>query len=103
MSTSPLTGLGEPDAIGKQALFQPPAIETGDDHKLTVQDKAPEGRKSKKGPIRRVHITTDLTMEALQTIQAIQQQHRIETGKVLPLWKAFSQAIVHYGRVKKRG
>ena len=52
--------------------------------------------------MRRVHITIDLTMEALQTIQAIQQQHRLETGKVLPMWKAVSQAIQHYGRAKKK-
>lgn len=102
MSASSLTGLGEPDAIGKQALFQPPAPEPAVDRKLTTKDKAPEGRKSKVDPMRRVHITIDLTMEALQTIQAIQQQHRLETGKVLPMWKAVSQAIQHYGRAKKK-
>ena len=102
MNTSPLTGLGEPDTIGKQALFQPPAPEPVEDQKSDVKDKFLEKRRSKQDKLRRVHITTDLTIEALQTIQAIQQQHRLETGKVLPLWKAVSLAIIHYGRVKKK-
>jgi len=83
-------------------LFQPPAAEPAEARKLTTKDKAPAGRQSKADPMRRVHITIDLTMEALQTIQAIQQQHRLETGKVLPMWKAVSQAIQHYGRAKKK-
>ena len=34
MSASSLTGLGEPNAIGKQALFQPPAPEPSEDRKI---------------------------------------------------------------------
>jgi len=102
MSALPLKGLGDPDTIGKQALFQPPAPESVENRKVTTKDKAPEGRESKANPMRRVHITTDLTMEALQTIQVIQQQHRLVTGKVLPMWKVVSQAIQYYDQMRKK-
>ncbi len=109
MMTQHLTGLGTPEAAGKRSLFQPPKPETSplqhqmETQPVTLQENpspTPKAQNSK-NRIRRVHITIDLTLEALQTIQAIQQQYRLRTGKVLPLWKAVSQAIEHYGQVKK--
>lgn len=109
MKTQHLTGLGTPEAAGKRSLFQPPIPETSSLHNrietqpVSLQEKpAPIPKtQNSENRIRRVHITIDLTLEALQTIQAIQQQYRLRTGKVLPLWKAVSQAIDHYGQVKK--
>jgi hypothetical protein len=108
MKPDHLTGLGEPETAGKRALFQPPDNETEPTRipapkpPATTTDKpAQDGQtKTNRGAARRVHITTDLTSDALQVIQAVQQEHRLKTGKVLPLWKVVSQAIQHYGQTK---
>jgi hypothetical protein len=36
----------------------------------------------------------------LKIIQSIQQEYRMKHGKVLPQWKAFSEAIEYYGKGK---
>lgn len=100
MKSNPPTGLGNPEPAGKLALFQPPQA----DNKVRVEVNQPP---PKTGMIpeppapeegRRIRTTIDLTAEALQTLQRSQQEYRLKTGKVLPLWKAVSQAVVEYGK-----
>ena len=113
MKASGITGLGNPEPIGKKSLFQPPKTEKPS--KLeTIPDKRPESRKvpapkkdhsspqRKKSP-KRVRTTIDLTTGALKVIQGIQLRYRLNTGKVLPLWKAVSNAIEYYGQSARKG
>ena len=93
------TGLGEPELSGKISLFQPPKGIKSETN-IVTQEKEPE-QKSKNTQVRRIHTTLDLTWEALQVIQEIQRRHRLKTGKVLPQWKAVSQAIVGYSQAKR--
>lgn len=96
MNPSHLTGLGSPQPIGKRALFQSPEA-------LTEGEPAgPKKPEPKESVPRRVRTTIDLTGEALKIIQGVQQEHRLRTGKVLPLWKAVSQAIEAYGNSQQK-
>ena len=96
-------GLGNPDVEGKRSLFLPPKPEPKPLSKPTQAKNKPSrpAPKPTKQEVKRIRTTTELTPRALTILQKIQQQHRLETGKVLPLWKAVSQAIEHYGLVKK--
>ena len=85
------TGLGEPIPIGKLTLFQPP-LETREEQVLTKTKKKEQ----------RIRTTIDLTQEALIILQKVQQEHRLKTGHVLPLWKALSQVIEAYQKTKKK-
>lgn len=91
MNTTRPTGLGEPDVSGKLSLFRPP-----DSTKSKGHDQRFDDQQSK-----RVRTTLDLTWGALQVVQDLQQQHRLKTGKVLPLWKAASQAIESFAQAKQ--
>ena len=96
-------GLGNPDVTGKRSLFLPPKPEPKPVSKPT-QAKNKPGRPAPKPTtqeIKRIRTTTELTPRALTILQNIQQEYRLRTGKVLPLWKAVSQAIEHFGLVKK--
>jgi len=96
-ATRPI-GLGEPELSGKLNLFQPPKSSKSE---KPAQTQNPEpGQKSKPPLAKRVHTTLDLTWDALQVIQGIQQQHRLKTGKVLPQWKAASLAIEGYAQAR---
>ncbi|HEY59985.1 MAG TPA: hypothetical protein G4N92_04785 [Anaerolineae bacterium] len=110
MSTSHLLGLGEPEVLGKKALFRPlrdnqPQEVVEDQMESKKTDKV---RNSKflqrsikpKGKVKRVRTTIDLTINALTIIQKIQLGYRLKTGRVLPLWRAVSQAIEYYGKSK---
>jgi hypothetical protein len=97
------TGLGEPEPAGKLALFQPPQPSDQVGEKANQQPPRkgrtlPEPAKPAPEEKRRIRTTIDLTAEALQTIQRAQQEYRLKTGKVLPLWKAVSQAVVESGK-----
>ncbi len=106
MNSTRLTGLGEPETTGKRSLFQPPDVLSESDRILpsieTIKRHAKKEKSIQKKPEvtkpRRARITTELTPAALRVIQAIQQEHRLKVGKVLPLWKAISQAIEYYGK-----
>lgn len=95
MKTAKPFGLGEPDPVGKMALFQPPderdqagwAVVPGSDPSTHIR--------------RRVRTTIAFFNQALSIIQAVQNRHRLETGKVLPLWKLVSLAIEYYGEIQK--
>ena len=91
MNATRPTGLGEPELKGKLSLFRPP-----DSTKSKGHDQGFDNQQAK-----RVRTTLDLTWGALQVVQDLQQQHRLKTGKVLPLWKAVSQAIEGFGQAKQ--
>jgi len=99
------SGLGNPDIAGKRSLFLPPKPEPKLISRSTHAKNKPIrlAPKSTMQEVKRIRTTTELTPRALTILQNIQQEHRLRTGKVLPLWKAVSQAIEHYGRVKKKG
>jgi len=99
MNAARPTGLGEPELSGKLSLFQPP--KSSKSEKPAKPQNTEPGQISKPPQVRRVHTTLDLTWEALQVIQEIQQRYRLKTGKVLPQWKAVSQAIVDYAQAKQ--
>ena len=97
------TGLGEPEPAGKLALFQPP--QPGNEIHEKVDQQPPQKARTNPEPPapapeegRRIRTTIDLTAEALQTLQRSQQEYRLKTGKVLPLWKVVSQALVEFGK-----
>jgi len=98
------TGLGNPDISGKRSLFLPPKPEPKlISNSTQVKKKAIRPvLKPARQEVKRIRSTTELTPRALTILQNIQQEHRLRTGKVLPLWKAVSQAIEHYERVKKK-
>jgi len=110
MKKTHLTGLGEPDVTGKRSLFQPPVAsnnvnQESDSKQVTVspeQGRTVETEQKAKKPVApvRVHITTDLTLDALRVIQSIQDDYRLKRGRVLPQWKAFSRAIEYYGKAR---
>jgi len=96
MTTARPTGLGDAELPGKLSLFRPPQPQQAEIPAQSPQ-KEPVS-KPKKHPRKRIRTTLDLTWEALQIIQELQQQHRLQTGKVLPLWKTVSQIIERYGK-----
>ncbi len=110
MSASHLLGLGEPDLIGKKALFRPlkdkQPHEVTEDHSKSIKTDKVSNSKSLQKPIKskdkvkRVHMTFDLTTKALAIIQKIRLDYRLKTGRVLPLWWAVSEAIEYYGKSK---
>ena len=83
-------GLGEPEPVGKRALFMP----SKDEKKVASESPA----KSEQGTRRRLRTTIELSVHALAIIQELQNRHRLETGRVLPLWKLVCQAIESYGK-----
>ncbi|NOH04957.1 MAG: hypothetical protein HND47_24785 [Chloroflexi bacterium] len=91
MNATKATGLGEPEVIGKKSLFQPPA------------KKATQAENPKRGGeyTPRIRITTDLSKAAMEVIQDLRDQHRLQTGKSLPAWKIVSAALEQYGKGKK--
>jgi len=94
MTTARPTGLGDAELPGKLSLFRPPQPQPSEIQTPLTQP-VPNPRKL---PRKRMRTTLDLTCEALQILQELQQQHRLRTGKVLPLWKTVSQIIEGYGK-----
>lgn len=98
MKSTQVTGLGDPEPVGKKILFQPP-----DEVKETAGQRKQQGSDSESDqPPYRVRTTIGLTGKALATIQNIQNQYRLQTGRVLPLWKLVSDAIQYYGESKEK-
>ena len=96
MNATRPTGLGELELNGKLSLFRPPDSAKSAGTVVapsTILDQGSNDRQAK-----RVRTTVDLTWNALQVVQGLQQQHRLKTGKVLPLWKAVSQAIEGFAK-----
>lgn len=99
------TGLGNPEPQGKKALFQPPKKEQKSPRRKVKSLPGTPPPLEQKSPktLPRIRTTIKITSDALKIIQGIQQRHRLETGKVLPLWKAISQAIEFYGKHNRVG
>jgi lysyl-tRNA synthetase class II len=55
---------------------------------------------SKTSTAERIRTTVELSKIAFSVVQDIQHQYRLRTGKVLPLWKVISDAIIIYGQEK---
>jgi hypothetical protein len=89
MKQSYTMGLGEPEPIGKRALFKP----SKDDKRGVLENPVPDIS----GTRRRLRTTIELSAHALAIIQELQNRHRLATGRVLPLWKLVCQAIEQYG------
>jgi hypothetical protein len=94
------TGLGELHIPGKRSLFQPPHMTTQPQEPVTKpQNKNIRQKKSEpKNRTQRIHVTLDLTPEALTILQEIQHKHRLRTGKALPSWKVISGALEAYAK-----
>lgn len=99
MKHQTLTGLGEPQPIGKRNLFQPPKGD-GNAEDIRQQSGITVDRFSSE---QRVRTTISLTKKAMITILQIQNMHRLRTGRVFPLWKLVSQAIEFYGQSSHNG
>ena len=108
MSISHPTGLGEPEPEGKLSLFQPPKTLAHHDHEKNQEINMPveavlttkRPTQKKTTPEKRIRTTIDLTSEALVILQQVQQDYRLKTGRVLPMWKALSMVITEYTKRK---
>jgi hypothetical protein len=49
----------------------------------------------------RVALTARLSLDAYDAIVALQRQHRVRTGKALPIWKIMDAAILAYAKQQK--
>ena len=108
MTALQTTGLGDPNPIGKKALFRPPqnakteritsVMNKKRKHEKISPDKPDLKSNQTASKPKRVRTTIDLTAKALQIIDQVQLQHRLKTGKALPLWQAVSRAIEDYGK-----
>jgi hypothetical protein len=49
----------------------------------------------------RVALTARLSLAAYDAIVALQRQHRVQTGKALPIWKIIDAAILAYAHQQK--
>ncbi len=96
MSKSNLTGLGEPEPLGKKSLFHP----TRELQDVKKKDKVSElsVKKIKSDGTRRIKTTIELTNNAMEILLNFQNKHRLKTGRVLPLWKIVSNAVLKYGK-----
>jgi hypothetical protein len=96
MSRDTVTGIGEPQPFGKKALFQPEGVNNNQSKPTGI---TPISATTEMNQIpNRVRTTLELTNHAMSIIQEIQCSHRLQTGKVLPLWKLVSQAVETYGK-----
>jgi hypothetical protein len=106
MNAKPATGLGEPEPMGKKALFRPPERKKKSEEKKPPKPKKQAPTKPKPTPKRKeekkkyVRTTIKMTAEAYAILQTIQQRHRLKTGEALPLWKAVSQMVETYGKTQ---
>ena len=63
--------------------------------------KMPKQKKDKpEKKEQRVALTARLSLDAYDAIDQIQRQHRIQTGRALPIWKIIDTAVKAY--VKKQ-
>ena len=91
MNPSNATGLGEPEAVGKKSLFQPPS--PGQERNENIEALKISGA--------RMRMTLEMTRESLEIVQRYQSQYRLENGHALPKWKIISEALVLYDKTKK--
>ena len=92
------TGIGEPQPLGKKSLFQPPSNVEEKSMRGSVEDLPKSGGE----PGYKVRTTIIMPKQTLVTILGMQNRHRLETGRVLPLWKLISQAVEQYSQHLKQ-
>ena len=91
MNTPKPVGLGDPQPVGKQALFKTP--------KLEENKRKSKAKKAANIALEtRVRMTLEITKPALSILQNLQLRHRLKTGKTLPKWRILSEAIEAYGK-----
>ena len=59
-----------------------------------IQKKKPESR------LQRVALTARLSLSAYDAITEVQRQHRLKTGRALPIWQVIDTAIKSYAKEK---
>lgn len=59
-----------------------------------------ENRISDAGAEGRVRFTARLTPTAYEAVVQLQQEHRLQEGSALPMWRILDTAIKHYAREK---
>ena len=94
MKPSHPTGLGEPEVIGKQALFRPPV-------KSALKNESPRSRDDVANVEKRFRMTIEITRSGLETIQMFQSKHQLLTGEFLPKWQIIEDALRLYRRKKE--
>ena len=57
-------------------------------------------RNKSESRLQRVALTARLTITSYDAITEIQRQHRIKTGRVLPIWQVIDAAIQSYAKEK---
>jgi hypothetical protein len=93
MSQDKAIGLGEPPTSGKKSLFQPP--------KSPELKIVPTQIKGIARPDHRLRLSVDVSLNAMSIIQNFQSQHRLATGRLLPVWKILDEALVLYSKSRK--
>lgn len=91
MNPSNTIGLGEPEAVGKKSLFQPPS---------SRQERSEKTEALKSFGVR-MRMTLEMTRESLEIVQRHQSLYRLEYGHALPKWKIISEALALYDKNKK--
>jgi len=105
MNATQITGLGEPELVGKKFLFQPPVVERKQPETIQVEKNK---NAEKKPPVlikeslgsERVRMTLGITKKSLSIIQEQQSRHRLQTGYALPKWKIIDDALELYEQSK---
>ena len=59
-----------------------------------------ENRTSDTGTEERVRFTARLTPTAYEAVIQLQQEHRLQEGRALPMWRILDTAVKHYAREK---
>jgi len=95
MNPTKAVGLGEPEVVGKKALFQAP--QEPKEPKRATPEKTPKVGIGD----RRVRMTLELTMSSLAIIQEWQGRYRLKTGHPLPKWKIIGEALDLYEKMQK--
>ncbi len=99
------TGLGEPEPLGKKALFRPPQEEPErkqPEPEETRISAVPRKKEPAPESAARVRMTMEITKRSLAILQELRSEYRLRTGKSLPGWKIVSAAIECYGRKEQR-
>jgi hypothetical protein len=59
-----------------------------------------ENRINGTGAEGRVRFTARLTPSAYEAVVQLQQEHRLQEGSALPMWRILDSAVKHYAREK---
>lgn len=105
MSTTQVTGLGEPEPFGKKSLFPSPVARSKQPETMqvekskNVEEKPPALVKETIGSAR-IRLTLGITKKSLSIIQEQQSRYRLKTSQALPKWKIIDDALELYAQSK---